>query len=586
MTKPIEGFRSSPQQLRAWRLQREGATSCSLLSLRLEGELDRRALHRSLAATVARNEILRTAFRVPAGLATPLQVIHDPGAVSLPEVDFRELAPEHRPGELAALLGVLGGAPFDLEQGEAWRAALVQLGPGDHEMLLALSAVCADPGALEPLAAELVAAYARELAGDEGQPEPPLQYADVAQWQNSLLEGQDAEEGLAVWREHWQVHDIDARLSWPLPLQESETAPGPFAPRDVAVPLACETAGALARLAGAWGAPPQVLILAAWKAVIQRGTGRDETLVGVLCPGRNAEELRGVIGPLARYLPIAGRFSRESSLREAVAQVGQAMKKAEQWEEYFSWDHVAGTKPGAGGFPLCFEAGTGDWKLAVNGLQVKPVWRLAGRALLDSFSLSLSCSGEGESLRLAVRYDPRRYRREAAGRLAGRLAALLDSVVARPEASLGHHAAMADDELGLWLHLSRAPQAAGRRWEGKTLAAVFEDQVDRTPDRLAVVAGDLLTFRELDVRANRLAHHLRAAGAGPEVPVALCLDRSAEAVVAILAVWKAGSCYVPLDPAQPADRLAFLLSDTAAPLLVSRSRLAPGQPGARKRLGG
>jgi amino acid adenylation domain-containing protein len=542
----------------------------------VEGDLDRRALWRALASTVARHEILRTALRLRAGLSMPLQVILEPGPVSLAEIDLRDLSQEHRSAGATALLHDLGGPPFDLERGEGWRVALVRLGPGEHEILFALSATCADPGAFEPLATDLLAAYARQVAGREDDSEPPLQYADVAEWQNSLLEGEDAAEGIETWREHWRGHDIDTRIALPLPLQESEAEPGPFAPRDVPVPLGQVTAGALARLAGLWGCPLPVLILTAWKALLQRGTGRDETLVGVLYAGRDAEELQRVIGPLARYLPIAARFSPDSPLREAVAEVQQAMKKAVSWGEYFSWDHVGGNGHGAGGFPVCFEAGAKDWTLAVDSVRAAPVRRSWNSAVLDSFSLALSCAGDGERLQLALRYDPRRFRRDAARRLAGRLAALLGSVAARPEDSLADHPAMPEDELGRWLELAVAPPAAGRGREGKTLSAVFEEQVDRAPDRLAVVAGDRrLTFRELDAQSNRLAHHLRAAGAGPEVPVALCLERSAEAVVALLAVWKAGAAYVPLDPTQPAGRLAWLLEDTGAPLLVTDSHLPP-----------
>ncbi|HSF40222.1 MAG TPA: amino acid adenylation domain-containing protein [Thermoanaerobaculia bacterium] len=584
MTESIElGFRLSPQQRRVWRLQKDGPASCSILcALRIEGDLDRHALRRALAATVARHEILRTAFRLPAGLSMPLQVILEPGPVSLPEVDFQGISPAQKSAGATSLLRALGSPPFDLMRGEGWRAALVRLGPCEHEMLFALSATCADPGALEPLAADLFAAYAHQIAGGEHNPEPPPQYADVAEWQNNLLEAEDTAEGIETWRKHWTEHDIDDRIALPLPLQESEAAPGPFGPREAAVPLARETAGALARLAEAWGCPPQVLILTAWKAVIQRGTGRDETLVGVLYSGRDAEELRGVVGPLARYLPIAARFSPGAPLREAVVQARQAMEEAEPWGEYFSWDHVTGNGHGAGGFPVCFEAAAKDWELAVVGLRVAPVPLPWNNAILDSFSLALSCHGEGENLRLALRYDPRRFRGEAARRLAGRLAALLSSVAARPEASFADHPAMAEEELDHWLELSAAPPAADRG-RGDTLAAVFEKQVDRAPDRLALVAGDgRLTFRELDLRANRLAHHLRAAGAGPEVTVALCLERSAEAVVALLAVWKAGAAYVPLDPSQPAERLAYLLEDTGAPLLVTDSRLASGLPGAER----
>jgi amino acid adenylation domain-containing protein len=513
----------------------------------------------------------------------PLQVILDPGPISLPEVDLRELALEHQSASATALLDDLGGLPFHLEHGEGWRTALVRLGPNEHELLFALSTVCADPGAFEPLSADLLAAYARQVTGMGLDPEPPLQVADVAEWQNSLLEGEDAAEGLEIWREHWKEHDISACIALPLPLQEREATPGTFAPREEVVPLARATAGALARLAGAWGCTPQVLLLTAWKTVIQRGTGRDESLVGVLYLGRDAEELRGVVGPLARYLPIAARFNTESSLREAVSQVQQAMKKAESWGEYFSWEHVAGNGCEAGGFPICFEAGLKTWTQVVDGLRYVSVGRFANNAALDRFSLSLSWSGEEENLRLALRYDPRHFRREAVRCLAERLTALLSSVAALPDSPLTDHPPMFEDELSRWLHLSATPPAEDRERGGKTLHAAFEEQADRTPDRIAVVAGDShLTFRELDVRANRLAHHLRAAGADPEVVVAICLERSAEAVVTLLAVWKAGAPYVPLDPAQPFERLVWLLENMKTPLLVTDSRLASGLPGAEQ----
>ncbi|HVR99668.1 MAG TPA: condensation domain-containing protein, partial [Thermoanaerobaculia bacterium] len=208
MGGPIQGFRPSPQQNRVWRLQQDGLTSCSSLCvLHIEGNLDRPALRRALAETVARHEILRTAFRLPAGLTVPLQVILPPGSVSLPEVDFRDLYPEYWVSGAADLLSTMNGPPFDLDRGEGWRAVLVRLGPCEHGMLLALSSACADPGTFEPLAADLFAAYARQVTGQGEDPEPPLQYADVAAWQNSLLEGEDTSEAVEVWREHWRKKD-------------------------------------------------------------------------------------------------------------------------------------------------------------------------------------------------------------------------------------------------------------------------------------------------------------------------------------------------------------------------------------------
>jgi amino acid adenylation domain-containing protein/non-ribosomal peptide synthase protein (TIGR01720 family) len=548
--------------------------------LRIEGDLDRPALRRALAETVARHEILRTAFRLPAGLTLPLQVILEPGPVILPEVDLQCLAPEHRTAAASELLSALGRPRFSLESGEVWRAALLQLGSREHRLLLAISAACADAEAFKPLAADLLAAYTCTRTGERESSEPPFQYADVAEWQNSLLEEDDTAKAVEAWREHWRRHDLDAQLAPLLPLEERVAAPGSFAPQETAVPLDGDIAESLATLAHLWGTTQSILVLTAWKAMIQRGTGRDETLVGVLYPGRDAEELETVVGPLARYLPSIAHFDPAASLREAVAQVQEVDAEARRRGEYFSWDHVAEHGRGPGGFSVCFEAAANGWELAAGGLRITPVRLSWTSTVLDKFSLALSCEGAGVSLRLALRYDPRLFRREAVCHLAGRLAALLGSIAAQPEAALADHPAMAQAELGRWLELSVTPPVTDRSREGKTLAAVFEEQVDRAPDRLAVVAGDSrLTFRDLDIRANRLAHYLRAAGAGPEVPVALCLERSAEAVAAILAVWKAGAFYVPLDPTQPAERLAYLLEDTAAPVLVTDSQLASGLPG-------
>jgi len=579
-----QGFRSSPQQGRVWRLHLDGATSpASLCMLRLEGDLDVPALRRALAETMARHEILRTAFRLPAGLITPLQVILEPAAAVVPPlevVDLRGLAAERRTPVAAELLSALGDPRFGLEQGEVWRVALLRLAPREHALLLALSAACADEGSFEPLSADLFAAYARQTVGGGEAPELPLQYVDVAEWQNSLLETEEIAEGVEAWREHWRRHDLDARLALHLPLEDSEAAPGPFVPREVPVPLARETAGALAHLAGLWGCPLPVLAFAAWNAVIQRGTGREESLAGWLDTGRDAEELRDLVGPLARYLPVASRFDPAAPFRAAVEQVRDAVADVTRRGDLFRWESVVGIGAGngTGGFPVCFAAAEPGWELSASGLRVAPVTVAASGAAVDGFALLAACRGAGEAFRLDLLYDPRRFRRQAAGHLAGRLSALLASVAVYPGVPLADHAAMAEDELSRWLELSVAPPAEAGR-SGETLHALFETQADRTPDRFAVIAGDgRLTFRELDSRANRLAHHLRAAGAEPETPVALCLERTAAAVVALLAVWKAGAAYVPLDPTQPAERLAFLLRDTRAPLLVTESRLAAGLP--------
>ena len=574
------GSRLSPQQLRAWRLERDEGIACANRSaLCLEGRLDRGAWRRALGAVVARHDVLRTAFRLAAGASAPLAFVLPPGTLTLPEIDLSALGPGPRAAGLARLLGSLAGLRLDLENGRVWRAVLVRLGECDHRLWLALAAACADPGSLAPLAADLLAAYEVQLGGRRQGLPPALQYAEVAAWQNGLLEGADTAEAVELWRQHWRGHDLDAEIALPPPLSEPAAVAGPLLAEAVDVPLDREAAGSLARLAAAWDCPLPALALTGWIAVLARATGRDQVLAGVLHTGRDLAELQGVVGPLARYLPVVARCRPQDPPRHAVDEVREALTEAERRGEYFSWDQASGHA--AGGFPVCFEAATEPWRLAAGGLAVTPAPAAWNGSLLDRFCLALSCRGTGDELRLAVRYDRRRLRPEAAHRLAGRLSALLGSLAGRPAASLADHPAMAPEEMERWLALCRSsPPAADPSWEHGTLHRELEAQADRAPDRVAVVAGSCwLTFGELDARSNRLARHLRAAGAGPEVPVALCLERQVEAVVAMLAAWKAGAAHVPLDVAQPVERLTRCLADARTPLLVTLSRLAAALPG-------
>ena len=529
----VQGFRLSPQQLRLWKLSGGEASTVWRWRalLHLEGDLDRRAFEGALNQVMERNEILRTSFSRLPGMSLPLQVVQESSS------------------------------------GEALRVRLTQLGDRRHELLLDLPALCADAVTLENLAAELLHTLTRE------ESEPPLQYADIAEWQNQILEGEETADGTALWRELWQERGIAARLAERLPFEDGP-ADAPFDPAVLAVPVDPALVAALAGLADHHGVPVETVVLALWQVLLSKSTGRPEVLLGLLHHGRNHAELREALGPLSRYLPLHVQLDPEMRLGDLLARTRTAVDEADLRQEHFSWDHVAGD--GAAEplfFPVCFEANPMPREIAVDGLRASLIWR---QGLVDRFKLSLACEAAPGELRLTLRHDRSRVSAETASRLAERLTTLLCQASERPQALLQELDPLGEAERRQLERLGRSPLPAAA--EG-CLHQAFERQARRTPDRPAVVwQGAEVTFRELEKRANRLAHHLRALGAGPEVLVALCLDRSADAVAAVLAILKSGAAYVPLDPTHPRERLAFVLKSTGAPLLVSESRLAAALP--------
>ncbi len=575
-----QGFLLSPQQQRLWRLQ-EGAEATLYRArgaLRIEGELDRDALRRALQDLVSRHEILRTAFQAVPGMDLPLQVVLDPAPLSWRETDLSGLDEGRRESGVAESLRA-SGPELDLDRGVVLLVTLVRMAPREHLLLLELPALCADPATFENLTLEIAAAYARarglEPVEEEGE-EPPMQYADLADWQNQLLESAESGEPLDRWREYWNEREIAAQLDIPLPFEEAAGPAEPFEPEAVPVPLSLELVTGIENLLREWEVPVALFVLTAWQILLRKSTGRPGVLVGVLHDGRRYEELRSALGPLARFLPVHVHLMDTLTPREVAALTREADEEVARRQERFSWAHLPGGGPRPPFFPVCFEAGGVTREYAFDGIRFSIDRR---QGVLDRFKLALACTQRRGVYEIELRYDPRRFRRESAELLADRFQALLREIVEWPAAPLRDLEGLGRRERALLERFrhSDAPAAAAPG-EG-TIHRSFAAQAGRTPDRPAVWhAGSHLTYAELDARANQLAHYLIAAGIGLETPVAICLERSAEMVVAILGILKAGGAWVPLDPTHPPERMAHVLEDAGVPVLLTVEALLPSLP--------
>ncbi len=563
-------------QERLWfldQLQPGGALYNVPLAIRSSGELDVPALAAALSAVVGRHEAVRTTFAVIAG--RPVQVIHPPARLALPHVDLAGLPAARRETEARRLAAAEARRPFDLAAGPLLRGKLLRLTAGEHLALLTLHHIVSDGWSMGVLMRELGALYA---AFGAGRPSPlpplPVQYADFAVWQRRTLAGEVLEREVAYWRR---------TLAGLAPLELPTDRPRPpvvtsaGASRSLRLPAAL--GGALADLARTAGTTLYMALLAAVAALLSRHTGGEDVAVGSPIANRNRAEIEGLIGffvnTLVQRLDCAG----EPPFRELLGRARETVLAAfahqdlpfERVVEELAPQRDPSRTPL---FQVMFalqNAGETLDELRLPGLTLRPVEQESGQA---KFDLTLAFAEGAEGLRGMWGYNRDLFDRTTVARLASHLEAMLLGIVAAPERRITELPLLGAGERAQLVWEWNATATAYPRQA--SIAELFCAQAERAPEAVALVSGEeTLTYGELSRRSGRLARRLLARGvsAAAESAVGLYLPRSLDMVVAILAVLEAGGVYVPLDPGHPRERVAFLLRDVGAALVLTRSDL-------------
>ncbi|MFP2923716.1 non-ribosomal peptide synthetase, partial [Pyxidicoccus sp. 3LG] len=439
--------------------------------------------------------------------------------------------------------------------------------------------IVSDGWSMGVLVREMTALYAAFTSGQPSPlPELPVQYADFTSWQRGWLRGDVLEAQLGWWRE--QLSGAPAALELPT------DRPYPAVPsrRGASVPVALEgsVATSLEALARREGVTPFMLLLAALPDVLlARYSGQDDITVGSPIAGRNRSETEGLIGFFVNTLVLRTRLDSEQTFRELLARVRETTLGAYAHQDVPFEKLVEELQPSRDLrrpplFQVMFtlentpEPSTeAPRSSGGNGLSVRG-FEAQGQS--TKFELTLGLTRTPAGYEGAFDYAVDLFDASTMERMAGHLRTLLTAALATPELPLAHLPLLSDSErqqvLVQW-NDTASPVA-----RDACLHTLFEAQVDKTPDALAVESGhEQLTFRELDRRSTQLAWHLRSLGVGPDVPVALCLERSVLQIVAVLGILKAGGAYVPLDSKYPRSRLDFMVRDVSAPVLVTDSRL-------------
>ncbi|WP_255208205.1 non-ribosomal peptide synthase/polyketide synthase [Myxococcus sp. AM009] len=560
-------------QQRLWfleQLQPGNASYNMPTALRLSGTLDATALQRAVDEMVRRHEPLRTTFQTEEG--APRQVIHPPHAVAVDAVDLSGIQ-DRAQREAEAMKRVTADArrPFNLTAGPLLRVTLLKLAPAEHVLLLCMHHIISDGWSMGVLVREVTSLYGAFHAGQPVTlPELPVQYADYAVWQRGWLQGDALKQQVGFWRAQL------AGAPHALELPTDKPRPAFLGNRGASVPvrLSLALSQAVEALAQREGVTPFMVLLAAYQVLLNRYSAQDDVLVGSPIAGRHHAQTEGLIGFFVNTLVLRARFSRELTFRQLLAQVRDTTLGAyehqdlpvERLVEELQVERDTSRTPL---FQTLFTLQNAPVpELVLPGLTVRPAEGEDTGVALFELSLDLLRGADGFSGTL--NYSTDLYEAGTARRLASHYPRLLEGILARPDERVAALPLMVPEERRALLEASNGAREVLP--ENARVHALFEAQVARTPDALAVVAGaESVTYRELDARANALALRLRAAGVGLEHRVAVCVERSVELLVALLGVLKAGGAYVPLDAEYPAERLRFMLEDSGAQVIVARA---------------
>ncbi len=556
-------------QLRLWFLDQLEPGQTSYLipwALRIRGKLDVAAITSSLQQIVARHEIFRTTFIAAEG--EPMQVVSPSLHIPLPVVDLTHLGLSAAEAEATELARKEKQNPIDLRTGPLLRAQLLRLSSEDHLLLLTTHHIVFDGWSRSILVRELGAFYENALSGKPFQlPELPIQYADFAVWQREHIAGVYLDRQMSYWKQQLQDMPISLNLSTDRPRPPVQTYNG--ASSRFLLPL--DLSGRLKTLSQKEGITLYMTMLTGFQLMLARYTGQDDVVVGTPIANRNRFELEGIIGLFANALVIRTRLAGDPTFRELLRRVKETALSAYAHEEIPFEQLVQELRPERSLsqsplFQVLFSLrNTPNGEFRLGDLKVE---FFGGAGETSKYDLSLYIEESGGSIRGRFEYNTDLFDASTIERMAGHYQTILESAVEDPEKRLSEIEILSLSERKQLLVDWNDTKRAYRR--DACLHELFEDQVARRGDAVAVSFGEQqISYRELNERANQLAHYLRKNGIGVGHRVGLFVERSLEMFVGLLGIQKSGAAYVPLDPAYPAERVRRTLEVADITFLVT-----------------
>ena len=550
--------------------------------IHFKGPLKLAILNQALTEVVRRHEILRTSFNAVNG--QPAQVIHPPWTVEVPVVDLSLLAEDQRESEIERLAWQAFQQPFDTTRLPLLRWTLLKLDPQYHILIQVEHHFVHDGWSFSTLLDELQTLYeAFSAERPSPLPELPVQFADFAVWQRKLVQGDILKGQLSYWKDRL----VGSPPILELPTDRPRPAFKGFQGAAYRTKVSTQLYKALKALSLREGVTLFMTMLAAFKLLLWRYTGQTDLLVGSGVANRRLPESEHLLGMIVNTVVLRTDLSGNPTFQELLRRVREVTLDAYAHQDlpFERLVHALQPRRDLSRNPLfqvmfAFHDSPVP-ELKFSGLTGTIEYRQNDSAKFDlnvvvipraEQLMSRASQGEGAEVAMIWEYDTALFDASTIARMAGHYHTLLESIVANPQQPISALPILAQPEqhqlLVQWNDTrTHYPSDC-------CIHQLFEAQVEQTPDNIALVFQDQqLTYRDLNRRANQLAHFLQEVGVAPEVPVGICSDRSLEMVIALLAILKAGGAYVPLDPSYPPQRLAFLIQDTRLPLLLTESHL-------------
>jgi amino acid adenylation domain-containing protein len=576
--RQANGMPLSFAQQRMWFMQQlEPESSAYHIpgAVRLRGPLAVRELEQSLHEIIERHESLRTVF--PATAGQPLQQVLDGVEWQLGELDLSTLIAEEQEREVSAIMRSQITMNFDLSTGPLFRVTLVRVAPDEHLLLLVLHHIIADGWSMDALLRELVSVYESRRRGEQSQlPALRVQYVDYAQWQRETLSG----DVLAEQERYWKEQLADAPPVLELPIDAPRLARKNLRGSTRSFSLEQSLTERLRKISRENETTLFMTLLAAFKVLLYRHTAQSDIVIGTPIANRTRSEIEPLIGFFVNTLVLRTELNGNSSFSELLKRVREVCLGAyahqdmpfEKLVELLQPDRELTHAPL---FQVTFALQNAPRELSES---TTLEWSILDvETETAKFDLSLHLVEAEDGLRGSLQYNVELFSSETIEGLVSNYESVLRAVAESTEQRIG--------EISLLKDAERQQVLEGWNWterkydRTRTVVELFEEQVALHPEALAVVyEEEEITYRELNRRANQVAHYLQQQGVGPEVLVGICLERSAEMVVGLLGTLKAGGAYLPLDPAYPRERLAFMLDDAGIRVLLTSEQLSSTLP--------
>ncbi|MEM7552754.1 MAG: amino acid adenylation domain-containing protein, partial [Cyanobacteria bacterium P01_A01_bin.84] len=565
-------------QERLWflnQLEGKSATYNIPAAVRISGNLNINALQQALSSIVQRHEVLRTSFQIANG--TPIQVIDSEAIININLVDLQQLEIKEQETLVIEKAQHEATTPFDLENAPLIRCSLLQLSTSEYVLLLTMHHIVSDGWSMGVLIKEISSLY---QAFTQGKPSPlaqlPIQYADFAVWQRQYLSG----EVLSTQLDYWKQQLSGAPDLLQLPTDYPRPTVQAYQGRTRSFNLNTDLTTKLQTLSRDSGTTLFMTLYAAFSTLLYRYSGQSDILIGSPIANRNRSEIEALIGFFVNTLVLRTQFEDNPSFSELLVQVRETTLKAYEYQDvpFEQIVEVLQPKRSLSHSPL-FQVMFVLQNAPIGKVELPGVTlsQLEQDTTVAKFDLTLSMTETDQGLVGEWEYNTDLFDKQTIERMVAHFQNLLEKIVENPSQKVGSLTLLSEAERHQLL--VEWNDTATDYPKDKCIHQLFEEQVEKTPDAVAVVfEQEQLTYEQLNQKANQLAHHLQSLGVKPEVLVGICVERSIEMVVGLLGILKAGGAYVPLDPNYPQERLNYMLEDSDVGVLVTQNSLLESFP--------